>query len=68
MFISGPWMMSLVEDMAAQDGDTAFADKYDVAPSPPPTVPSPRPSSVARTWPCSRTRRTGTRRGRWSTG
>ncbi len=34
MFISGPWMMSLVEDLAKQDGDDAFADKYDVAPIP----------------------------------
>ncbi|AQP49937.1 sugar ABC transporter substrate-binding protein [Tessaracoccus flavescens] len=34
MFISGPWMMSLVEDLAAEDGDDAFADKYDVAPIP----------------------------------
>lgn len=34
MFISGPWMMSLVEDMAATDGDKQFADKYDVAPIP----------------------------------
>ena len=34
MFISGPWMMSLLEDLAAEEGDDAFADKYDVAPIP----------------------------------
>jgi multiple sugar transport system substrate-binding protein len=34
MFISGPWMMAIVEDFAANDGDDAFADKYDVAPIP----------------------------------
>ncbi|WP_420110826.1 extracellular solute-binding protein [Pseudactinotalea sp.] len=32
MFISGPWMMSLVEDM----GGDGFADTYDVAPIPSP--------------------------------
>lgn len=32
MFISGPWMRSLVEDM----GGEGFADKYDVAPIPVP--------------------------------
>lgn len=31
MFISGPWMMSLVEDFAANEGDKDFASKYDVA-------------------------------------
>ena len=34
MFISGPWMMSIVEDFAANEGDDAFGDKYDVAPIP----------------------------------
>ncbi|MGB7448604.1 MAG: extracellular solute-binding protein [Ornithinimicrobium sp.] len=32
MFISGPWMMSIVEDV----GGRGFADKYDVAPVPAP--------------------------------
>ena len=35
MFISGPWMMSIVQDFAKENGgDDAFADKYDVAPIP----------------------------------
>lgn len=34
MFVSGPWMMSIIEDFAATDGDENFADKYDVAPVP----------------------------------
>lgn len=35
MFISGPWMMSIVESFASEnEGDDAFADKYDVAPVP----------------------------------
>ncbi|MBK7819571.1 MAG: sugar ABC transporter substrate-binding protein [Tessaracoccus sp.] len=34
MFISGPWMMSIVEDFAAEDGDGNFGEKYDVAPIP----------------------------------
>ena len=31
MFISGPWMMSIIEDFAKTDGDDNFGDKYDVA-------------------------------------
>lgn len=35
MFISGPWMRTIVEEFAASnEGDDAFADKYDVAPIP----------------------------------
>ncbi|MDO5740138.1 MAG: sugar ABC transporter substrate-binding protein [Ornithinimicrobium sp.] len=34
MFISGPWMMAIVEDFAKGDGDADFAGKYDVAPIP----------------------------------
>lgn len=34
MFISGPWMMSIVEDFAANEGDEGFAEMYDVAPIP----------------------------------
>ena len=35
MFISGPWMMSLLEDFAQKNtGDADFASKYDVAPVP----------------------------------
>jgi multiple sugar transport system substrate-binding protein len=34
MFISGPWMMSLVEDFATNEGEDGFAEKYDVAPIP----------------------------------
>jgi multiple sugar transport system substrate-binding protein len=35
MFISGPWMMSVVEDLAASEDEENFAEKYDVAPIPP---------------------------------
>ncbi|SOC57015.1 extracellular solute-binding protein [Ornithinimicrobium cerasi] len=34
MFISGPWMMSIVEDFAANEGEDGFAEMYDVAPIP----------------------------------
>lgn len=34
MFISGPWMMSIVEDFAANAGEDGFAELYDVAPIP----------------------------------
>ncbi|WP_298888772.1 sugar ABC transporter substrate-binding protein [uncultured Serinicoccus sp.] len=34
MFISGPWMMSLIEDFAAEGGEEDFAQLYDVAPIP----------------------------------
>ncbi|MGM0385527.1 MAG: extracellular solute-binding protein [Actinomycetota bacterium] len=34
MFISGPWMMSIVEDFAENEGQDGFADLYDVAPIP----------------------------------
>lgn len=34
MFISGPWMMSIVEDFASTAGQDGFADMYDVAPIP----------------------------------
>ncbi|MDF1486954.1 sugar ABC transporter substrate-binding protein [Tessaracoccus caeni] len=34
MFVSGPWMMSIIEDYAATGGDDDFASKYDVAPIP----------------------------------
>ncbi|MFK5635603.1 extracellular solute-binding protein [Ornithinimicrobium sp. LYQ103] len=34
MFISGPWMMSIVEDFAANEGEDGFGEMYDVAPIP----------------------------------
>lgn len=34
MFISGPWMMSILEDFAAGEGEEDFASSYDVAPLP----------------------------------
>lgn len=35
MFISGPWMRTIVEEFAKDnEGDDSFADKYDVAPVP----------------------------------
>ncbi|AXH95476.1 sugar ABC transporter substrate-binding protein [Ornithinimicrobium avium] len=35
MFVSGPWMRTIVEDFAKQNkGDDSFAERYDVAPIP----------------------------------